>query len=31
VPPNHFVNDHTLRIGENPKSVNWDFGSIAQV
>lgn len=31
VPPNHFVNDHTLRIGENPKGVNWDFGSIAQL
>jgi ubiquinol-cytochrome c reductase iron-sulfur subunit len=31
VPPNYFVNDHMLRIGENPKNVNWDFGSIAQI
>jgi ubiquinol-cytochrome c reductase iron-sulfur subunit len=31
VPPYHFVNDHTIRIGENPKDVAWDFGSIRQI
>jgi ubiquinol-cytochrome c reductase iron-sulfur subunit len=31
VPPYHFVNDHTLRIGENPPNVNFDFGSIVQL
>lgn len=31
VPPYHFVNDKTVRIGENPPNVHWDFGSIAQL
>ena len=31
VPPYHFVNDKTLRIGENPPNVNFDFGSIVQL
>jgi len=31
VPPYHFVNDTTLRIGENPPNVAWDFASIVQV
>jgi ubiquinol-cytochrome c reductase iron-sulfur subunit len=31
VPPHHFVNDTTIRIGENPPDSAWDFGSIVQV
>ncbi len=31
VPPYHFVNDKKLRIGENPKGENFDFGSILQI
>jgi ubiquinol-cytochrome c reductase iron-sulfur subunit len=31
VPPYRFVNEHTLRIGENPPDVNFDFGSIEQL
>jgi ubiquinol-cytochrome c reductase iron-sulfur subunit len=31
VPPYRFVNDKTLRIGENPPDVDFDFGSIVQV
>ena len=31
VPPHRLVNDTTLRIGENPPDVAWDFGSIAQI
>jgi ubiquinol-cytochrome c reductase iron-sulfur subunit len=32
VPPYHFVNDTTVRIGENPTdAANWDFGSIRQL
>jgi ubiquinol-cytochrome c reductase iron-sulfur subunit len=31
VPPYHFVDDHTLRIGENPEGVDFDFGSITQL
>ncbi len=31
VPPYHFVNDTTLRIGENPPNVAWEFASIVQV
>jgi ubiquinol-cytochrome c reductase iron-sulfur subunit len=31
VPPYNFVNDTTLRIGENPPNVAWDFASIVQV
>jgi ubiquinol-cytochrome c reductase iron-sulfur subunit len=31
VPPYRFVDDKTLRIGENPPDVDFDFGSIVQV
>lgn len=31
VPPYRFVNDTTVRIGENPPDVVWDFASIAQI
>jgi ubiquinol-cytochrome c reductase iron-sulfur subunit len=31
VPPHHFVNDTTIRIGENPPDVNFDFSSIRQL
>ena len=31
VPPYRFINDQTIRIGENPKDVTWDFGSIRQI
>jgi ubiquinol-cytochrome c reductase iron-sulfur subunit len=31
VPPYHFVNDKTIRIGENPKGATFDFASIVQV
>ncbi|MDE2471802.1 MAG: ubiquinol-cytochrome c reductase iron-sulfur subunit [Bradyrhizobium sp.] len=31
VPPHHLVNDKTLRIGENPPNVIWDFSSIVQI
>jgi len=31
VPPYNFVSDTTLRIGENPGGVTWDFGSIRQL
>jgi ubiquinol-cytochrome c reductase iron-sulfur subunit len=31
VPPYHFVNDTVIRIGENPKDVNFDFASIRQL
>jgi ubiquinol-cytochrome c reductase iron-sulfur subunit len=31
VPPYHFPDDRTLRIGENPTGQNWDFGSIVQI
>ena len=31
VPPHHFVNDTTVRIGENPEGVRFDFGSIRQI
>ena len=31
VPPYHFVNEKTLRIGENPKGSKFDFGSIEQI
>jgi ubiquinol-cytochrome c reductase iron-sulfur subunit len=31
VPPYHFVNDKTLRVGENPPGVTWDFGEILQI
>ena len=31
VPPYHFPDKTTLRIGENPPGQDWDFGSIDQV
>ncbi|MGA2089375.1 MAG: ubiquinol-cytochrome c reductase iron-sulfur subunit [Stellaceae bacterium] len=31
VPPHRFVNDTTIRIGENPPDSAWDFGSIVQI
>jgi ubiquinol-cytochrome c reductase iron-sulfur subunit len=31
VPPYHFVNDKTVRIGENPSDSTWDFNSIEQI
>jgi len=31
VPPYRLVNETTIRIGENPPDVVWDFGSIAQI
>jgi ubiquinol-cytochrome c reductase iron-sulfur subunit len=31
VPPHRFVNDRTIRIGENPPDVKFDFGSILQI
>ena len=31
VPPHHFPDETTLRIGENPSGVNFDFDSILQV
>jgi len=31
VPPHRFVNDTTIRIGENPKGAHFDFGSILQL
>lgn len=31
VPPHHLVDDKTLRIGENPPDVTWEFASILQI
>ena len=31
VPPYRFLNDHMLRIGENPPNGSFDFGSIRQL
>jgi ubiquinol-cytochrome c reductase iron-sulfur subunit len=31
VPPYHFVNDTTIRIGENPSDSGWKFASIRQL
>ena len=31
VPPYHFIGDSKIRIGENPKGVNFDFASIRQI
>ena len=31
VPPYRFVDDHTVRIGENPPNVTFDFASIRQI
>ena len=31
VPPYHFPNDKTVRVGQNPPGANFDFNSILQV
>lgn len=31
VPPYRFVNDTTIRIGENPPGVNFDFSTVRQI
>jgi len=31
VPPHHFVNDTTIRVGENPSNSTWSFNSIEQL
>jgi ubiquinol-cytochrome c reductase iron-sulfur subunit len=31
VPPYHFLNDTTIRVGENPSGAAWDFDSIRQL
>jgi ubiquinol-cytochrome c reductase iron-sulfur subunit len=31
VPPYRFVNDTTIRVGEEPSGSTWDFGSIRQL
>jgi ubiquinol-cytochrome c reductase iron-sulfur subunit len=31
IPPYHFVNDTTVRVGENPSDSHWDFSSILQL
>ena len=31
VPPYHFADDHTLRIGENPEGVSFDLGDVRQL
>ena len=31
VPPHRFINDTTVRIGENPPNVAWEFSSIVQI
>jgi ubiquinol-cytochrome c reductase iron-sulfur subunit len=31
VPPNRFVDSHTLRIGENPNGLTWDLSEIDQL
>jgi len=31
VPPYTFVSDTTIRIGDNPANVNFDFSSIRQL
>lgn len=31
VPPHRFVNERTIRIGENPPNAKFDFGSIRQI
>ena len=31
VPPHRFVNDRTIRIGENPPNVKFDFSTILQI
>ncbi|MGH7092891.1 MAG: hypothetical protein ACREFB_05090, partial [Stellaceae bacterium] len=31
VPPHHFTGKTSVRIGENPPDVAWDFSAIAQI
>jgi len=31
VPPYHFTNDTTIRVGENPNDTAWNFDSIRQL
>jgi ubiquinol-cytochrome c reductase iron-sulfur subunit len=31
VPPYHFLTDTTIRIGENPPNVSFDFSTIRQM
>jgi ubiquinol-cytochrome c reductase iron-sulfur subunit len=31
VPPHHFPNDHTVRIGENPPGQTFDLASVVQM
>jgi ubiquinol-cytochrome c reductase iron-sulfur subunit len=31
VPPYHFVNNTTIRIGENPQDSAWNFDAIRQL
>lgn len=31
VPPHHYLNDTSIRVGENPEGVSFDFGSIRQI
>ncbi len=31
VPPYHFTTEHTVRIGENPPKISFDFDSIRQI
>jgi ubiquinol-cytochrome c reductase iron-sulfur subunit len=31
VPPYHFISEQSVRIGENPPNVTWDFGDIRQI
>jgi ubiquinol-cytochrome c reductase iron-sulfur subunit len=31
VPPYHFPNDHTLRLGENPKGQTFELSSVTQM
>ncbi len=31
VPPYHFINETTIRVGENPKNSAWNFDSIRQL
>jgi hypothetical protein len=31
VPPYHFTNDTTIRVGENPTDSAWNFDSIRQL
>ncbi len=31
VPPYHFVDDHTLRVGENPEGSNFALSDVEQI